>query len=67
MLEFIEWNVQGNQHVVVFLHNGEVIRGKAWAFQKNILRIKSEEVIHNINIEEISDIFSIRKAEGIEN
>jgi len=67
LLEFIEWNVQGNQHVVVFLHNGEVIRGKALGFQENILRIKSEEFIYNINIEEISDIFSISKAEGIEN
>lgn len=49
--------------LVVFLHKGEVIRGKALAFHENVLKIKSEEVIHEIKVDEIRDIFSVKKGE----
>lgn len=62
-IQFIEWTVQGEQKVVVFLHKGDVIRGKALAFHKNVLKLKSEEVIHEIKVDEIRDIFSVKKGE----
>lgn len=62
-LHFIEWAVQGNQKVVVILHKDEVIRGRALAFHENVLQIKSEEVIHEIKVDELRDIFIIKKGE----
>lgn len=62
-IQFIEWTVQGEQEVVVFIHKGEVIRGKALTFHENVLQVKSDEVIHEIKVDEISDIFSVKKGE----
>lgn len=61
MIEFIRWTVLDNKKVVVFLHNGEIIRGRSLAYSDNILQIIQEESISKINTVDISDIFSIKE------
>lgn len=65
MLQFIESAVQRNQHVVVFLHNGEIIKGKALDIHESILQIKAGEITYSIKLTDICDIFGVLKAEGI--
>jgi len=59
--EFINWTVEGNRQVVVIPKLGEVLRGKAVAFQDDTLQIKIGDLIQEINVENISEIFSVRK------
>lgn len=50
---------------MVFLHNGDVIRGVALNIHEDILQIKTGESTSDINVKDICDVFGVLKAEGV--
>lgn len=60
-VEFINWTVEGRKEVVVITKSGEVVRGTAWAFDEGNLQVASDDIgIQRIQVEQITDIFSIQ-------
>lgn len=59
-LEFIEWAVEEQRQVAVFLKNNEIIRGTASNIDEGKLIVKSEdeEVKHEIRVDDIHTFYS---------
>ena len=59
--EFINWTVEGKRKVVIIPKIGEVIRGTALACHDDTLQVVVGDVIQEIPIELIGDIFGVQK------